>query len=395
MAKDENMRRHVFVVVAVSIVWLWATSVGANERRLVLSLGAGEKYNDNIFFSYDGEMDDYITVLTGGLKFINRSERSDFSLSGRVENQDYADNDDLDGLDQYYSGRLGYRMTPHMRVTLDAAYTRDSQQDRDIDVTGMLLGTTVRDSQRYGLNMEYALTEITSASLSYGYTEQQYDDPGYVDYNYHQAGLGLSHRLDRFWDNTTARLNLHYGHYDYPTTAIDYFAGTIGFLHRLTEVWHLQVDVGARYTESEFQFYIFKETNSGWGGVGSLEFGYKGEYATAGLTLSHDIGAASGRDGSVERSSAVLNLGYRFTEKVSAGISAGYYLNIADAGDLALSDTDENTLNLRPHLRWELNDYLRIDASYSYSQIEDNIVDDARERSVYLLKLLLDYPVVE
>jgi hypothetical protein len=389
------MRRRVVVVFVIAIMCLGGKLAGADERRLVLSLSAGEKYNDNIFFSYDGEIDDYVTVLTGGLEFINRSERADLSLSGRVVNQDYAENDDLDGTDQYYSGRLGYRMAPHLRATLNAAYSRDSQVDRDIDVTGMLLGTAIRDSQKYGLNMEYDLTEVTSASLSYGYTTQEYDNPEFVDYNYHQGGLGLSHRLDRYWNNTTGRLNFYYGHYDYPATAINYFAGTIGFLHRLTEVWHLQVDVGARYTESEFHFFNFEETNSGWGGVGTLEFGYQGEYTTASLTLSHDIGAASGQDGSVERSSGVLDLSYRFAERVRAGVSAGYYLNIADAGDLALNDTDENTLNLRPFLYMGLTDHLRIEASYSYSQIDDNIIDMTRQRNVYLLKLQWDYPVME
>jgi hypothetical protein len=389
------MRRRVIVVFVIAIMCFGGRLASADERRLILSLDAGEKYNDNIFFSYEDEIDDYVTVLTGGLKFINRSERGDLSLSGRVVNQDYADNDELDGTDQFYSGLLGYRLTPHLRTTLNAAFSRDSQLDRDIGVTGLLLGTAIRESQKYGLNMEYDLTEITSTSLSYGYTTQEYDNPEFADYNYHQAGWGLTHRLDKYWNNTTGRLNINYGHYDYPTIGIDYYAGTIGFMHRLTEVWHLQVDVGARYTESEFHFLNLERTNSGWGGVGSLEFGYQGEYAAAGLTLSHDIGAASGRDGSVERSSGVLDLSYRFAEKVRAGVTTGYYRNIADAGDLALNDTDETTLNLSPSLQMGLTDYLRLDASYSYSQIDDNIIDKARERSVYLLKLRLDYPVME
>jgi hypothetical protein len=393
--KGVGMRRRGFVLVVVMVMGLWAASVGADQRKLVLSLGAGERYNDNIFFSSDGEIDDYITTLSGGLEFIDRTERLDLSLSGRAVNQHYADNNGLDGLDQFYKGRIGYWLAPHLKTILDGAFSRDSQPDRDIDITGMVLGTATRDTQQYGASIQYDLNEITSASLSYQYRDQAYDSTQFVDYNYHQAGLGFTHQLDKYFDNTTGRLNFNYAHYDYPVTQIDYYAATIGFVHRLTELWHLQIDAGARYTDSEFLIFGRQETANGWGGVGTLEFGYQGEYAATSLTVSHDVGAASGEDGTVERTSGVLDMSYRFAEKVRAGISAGYYVNKADAGELALADTDENTVNLRPYLRAGLTDYFSLEFSYTYTQIKDNIVESTRERNLYLVRLVLDYPVVE
>ncbi len=389
------MSRRVWVLAVVMVMGLWAASAGAEARKLILSIGAGEKYNDNIFFSYDDELDDHVTTLSGGLKFINRSERLDMSVSGRVENQDYADHDDLDGLDQYYVGRIGYVLTPNLKANLNGGYSRDSQPDRDIEVTGMVMGTATRDSCNGGLSMQYALNEITSTSLYYQYRKQTYDNPEFIDYTYHQAGLGFSRRLDKYFDNTTGFLNFTYAYYDYPTTKINYYSGTIGFLRRLTELWHLQMDVGARYTESEFRIFDGTNTSEGWGGVGSLEFGYQGEYGATSLTVSHDVGAASGQDGSVERTSAVLDWSYRFAEKVRAGVSGGYFLNKSEYGDLALRDTDESTVNARPYLRVGITDSLSLDASYSYSQIEDNIIEKTRERSIYLLKILWDYPVIE
>lgn len=389
------MSRRGLVLAVVVVMGLWVAPAGADQRKLVLSLGAGERYNDNIFFSRDDEIDDYITLLSAGLEFINRTERLDVSLSGRAINQDYADNDDLDGLDQDYKGRIGYRLAPHLRATLDGSFSRDTQPDRDIEVTGMVLGTATRDTQQYGLGFQYDLTDITSAVLSYQYQDRDYEGSRYSDYNYHQAGLGFTHRLDKHINNTTGRLNFNYAHYDYTATQLDYYGATIGFLHRLTELWHLQIDAGARYVESEFRFSGGKLTNEGWGGVGKLEFGYQGQYGATRLTVSHDVGASSGLDGTVERSSGVLDLSYRFAEKVRAGISSGYYRNIADSGELALNDTDEDTVNLRPYLRAGLTDTLFLEASYTYSQIEDNIDDTTRERSLYLLKLGWDYPLVE
>ena len=62
---------------------------------------------------------------------------------------------------------------------------------------------------------------------------------------------------------------------------------------------------------------------------------------------------------------------------------------------LALNDTDENTCNLRPYLRAGLTDNLSLDASYTYSQIDNRIDGVTRERSLAQLKLVWDYPVVE
>jgi hypothetical protein len=383
------------VLVLVLVVGLWGAPARADQRRLVLSMGAGEKYNDNIFLTSDGEIDDFITTLSGGLEFVNRTERLDLALTGRAVNQDYADNDDLDGLDQYYKSRIGYWLFPHLKTTLDGSFTRDTQPDRDIDVTGIVLNTATRDTQQYGAGIQYDPTDITSAYFSYQYRDQDFESSQHSDYNYHQVGLALSHRLDKLVENTTGRLNFRYAHYDYPATQLDYYAGTTGFLHRLTELWHLQIDVGARYTESKFRMSGTEQANSGWGGVGSLEFGYQGRDAAVGLTLSHDVGAASGLDGAVERDSAVLDLNYRIAEKLRAGIAAGYYRNVADSSDLALNDIDENTSNLRPYLRAGLGCNLSLDASYAYSQIQDRIDDVTRERSVAVLRLVWDYPVVE
>jgi hypothetical protein len=389
------MNRYGWLRVAVVLIGLWSASVGAEERKLILSIGAGEKYNDNIFFSYDDEIDDYVTTLLGGLKFVNRSERLDMSLSGRVENQDYAENDDLDGFDQFYKARFGYLLTPKLRAVLDAGYSRDSQPDRDIDVTGMVLGSATRETFKGGLSTKYALNEITSVALSYKYREQTYDNPEFVDYTYHQGGLGFDRKLDKYFDNTTGRLYFNYAHYDYPQIQIDYYSGTIGFLRRLTELWYLQLDVGARYTESEFKAFADSRINEGWGGVGVLEFGYQGERGATSLTVSHDVGAASGVDGSVERTSVAMDVSYRVLEKSRVGVSGEYFLNKSDAGDLAPQETDERTLNVRPYLRLSLIDDFALVVSYTYTQNEDQTIEETRERNIYLARIVWDFPVVE
>ncbi len=389
------MNSCVKVLVVIITMGLWGVPAGADQHRLALSLGAGERYNDNIFFTRNGTIDDYITRLSGALTMSDRTERFNWLLSGRAVNQDYARHDELDDLDQYYKGRIGYWPTPHLKTTVDGSFSRDSQPDRDIEVTGMALGSANRDTQQYGASLHYDLTDITSSMFSYQYRDQNYEGDQYADYIYYQAGLGFTHRLDMYINNTTGRLNFNYAQYDYPTTKLDYCAATVGFHYQLTEVWHLLIDVGARYTESQFRNFYGQETNSGWGGVGALEFAYQGEYAAASLTASHDVGAASGNDGSVERTFALLDLNYRFAENVRAGLSSGCYLNKAVAGDLAVADTEENTVNLRPYLHVGLIDSLSLEFSHTYTQIRDNIFEWTRKRNVSLIKLVWEYPLME
>ena len=147
----------------------------ADKRELDVFLGAREEYNDNIFFSYDDPVDDFITTLSGGLKFLNQTERTDLFLSGIVERLIYSSEKDLDSTDQYYKGRFGYKFTPRLGAKVDAAYSKDSRPDRDVAESGLILSTVPRQIQNYGGAVDYALTEITAANLYYRYTRQDFE----------------------------------------------------------------------------------------------------------------------------------------------------------------------------------------------------------------------------
>ena len=74
---------------------------------------------------------------------------------------------------------------------------------------------------------------------------------------------------------------------------------------------------------------------------------------------------------------------------------AGYYINKADAGDLARRDIDEDTINVRPRLIFDITDKLYLEAAYTYSRIKDKVIDDNRSRNLVWLQLVFDYPIIE
>jgi hypothetical protein len=394
--------KKIFIGLAVGVALFSGMRASADRRELDLFLGAKEEYNDNIFFTFDDPVDDYITTLSGGLKFLNQTERTDLYLSGIVERLIYSSEKDLDATDQYYKGRFGYKFTERLGAKVDAAYSKDSRPDRDVAASGLILSTVPRQIQNYGGAVDYALTEITAANLYYRYTRQDFEPRNVVgdfpDYRAHRAGLGFAHRLDQYVSNTLGRLNFAYNRFTYPETdtETDIYLGTVGLEYDLTEKWRLLLDIGPDYYQSQFNVFGVQFEDSGWGGTGTLKIAYTGEFTGSSLTVFHGIEPASGRDGSAQRTSAIFDIFYRFAQRGRTGFATGYYVNKANSGELAILPLDERTFNFRPWLRFDIIfDKLYLEASYTYSYVRDKIRERNRDRNLVWLKLGLDWPILE
>lgn len=394
--------KKVLTGLAVCVILFSSLQAAADKRELDVFLGVKEEYNDNIFFTFDDTVDDYITSLSGGLKFLNQTERTDLYLSGIVERLIYSSEKDLNATDQYYKGRFGYKFTPRLGAKVDAAYSKDSRPDRDLAESGLFLSTVPRQIQNYGGALDYALTEITAANFYYRYTRQDFEPRNVIgnfpDYRAHRAGLGFAHRLDQYVPNTTGRLNFGYNRFTYPETNTEtkvYF-GTVGLAYELTEKWRVLLDIGPNYYDSQFDVFGIQSKNNNWGGTGTLKIAYTGEVTGSSLTVYHGIEPASGRDGSAQRTSAIFDIFYRFAQRGRTGFATGYYVNKANSGELTLLPLDERTVNFRPWLRVDLIfDKLYLEASYTYSYVRDKVRERNRSRNLVWLKLGLDWPILE
>src|SRR4030042_593755 len=105
-----------------------------DEFKLIPSLSTKEEYNDNIFFTEEDRTKDFVTTLSPGLELIDRTEKLDLNLSARVNVLRYWSNGDLDRVNQFYRGRIGYSLHPKLKLSANAAYTRDFTPDRDLEV---------------------------------------------------------------------------------------------------------------------------------------------------------------------------------------------------------------------------------------------------------------------
>ncbi len=302
-------------------------------------------------------------------------------------------------------------MRPRLTVGANAGVRVDHQPDRDILDTGLVYNDNRRIQQRYGGNAGWMFTELMSASASYGYTREDWrtsGDEDTEDWDSHSVTLGLSRELGSARGVTVGLLNAGWAVYDYETSKTNYYFGTVGVRHRLSELFSLTADAGARYTDSEFEqqrlavvppgvLAVVTEdrTSSGWGGIGHLGLEYAGERARGSLFASHDINAASGQSGVVQRTGITLNGGYLLLEKLRLGIAAGAFRNKSDDDEFSSEAIDEYSYNAGPSLRWELVREVTLEAGYRFTYIDDRTDEGNAVRSLGYVQIAYGLPLLE
>jgi hypothetical protein len=391
-------------------VLLLLTDALADEFKLTPSIAARQEYNDNIFFDTSRPKDSLITRVTPGLELIERTERLDLRLTGSLTPYVYWDDSSLNSVDQDYGGRVAYLLTPRLRVGAEAGVRVDHQPDRDILTTGFAYGDSRRIQQRYGGNCAYDFTERTSGSVSYVYSQEDWrsNDPDLEDNHSNAVTLGLSQDLAAAKGVTVGLLNAGYARYTYETSETDYWFGSVGLKHRLTEIFNVSADVGGRYSHSEFevQRLVFvppvfltvvteQENDSGWGGLGHAAVEYAGEATRASVDFSHDVAPLSGSSGVVQRTSLTFSGGHLLTEKLRLGLFTGVFRNKSDENEFSTQKIDEYSFTVNPSLRWEIYRDVTLEAGYSFIYVDYRDDDTAASRNLAYFQIAYGLPLLE
>jgi opacity protein-like surface antigen len=369
-----------------------------DEFKLIPSLLLRQEYNDNVFFREGNKEDDFISTVSPGLELLERTERMEARVRGRLDGIFYADNTDLDHWDQHYRGTFRYQLVPRMGVAAFAVYSEDSRPDRDIGETGLVQGKETRERQNYGASTEFTLSEKMLAKLSYEYEDEDFDDPesDAVDNESHVASLLFTRDLKGFIPRTKGTMNFGYSRYEFPDADIDNYSLMVGASTELSELVSLLAGVGPRYTETDVEEDATGEKDhEEWGGTGQILLSYKSELTEGSLTFFRDLRKASGRRGTTERTALLGEIRRRFAYELQGRLLAEYFLNEADRGKLAGKDIDEETFRVRTLLRYNFTRDVALEASYSFTRIEDNDDDTDTNRNVVFIRLRLQYPLFD
>ena len=375
-----------------------------DELKLLPSIAVKEEYNDNILLTPVAVTRDFITTLVPGLTFIDRTERMDVNVAGRLEQRSYARYTDLNATDQYYEGTGKYMLTPTLNLSGRAFYSDDSRPGRDIYTTGLPLLAVTRWRQNYTVSGDYSMSEKTLATLSYDYLNDAYNSNAYVDLEAHTMNLAFTHDLSSFGGATKGLMNLGYTRYNMSgLTKVDNYEATVGISRDLNEKWSFLINGGARQTDSKFQaaqlitprtFAITEESTQGWGTVGRTNLSYKGENGTGGITISEDLFPPSGQSGTLERISVLFDANRRFTYELYGIFFAGYYSNKTSSGQSGIQGVDAEALVIRPGIRYEWNRNMSLETTYSYTRVKNNITGTIAERDVIEVRFRLQHDLL-
>jgi hypothetical protein len=393
------------VIAAVLLGFVLPSASLADEFRIVPSLALREGYNDNILFSTSDPIRSWTTTISPGLELINRTEKVDLALSGRVDVVRYHEESNYNSDDQYYRGRFGYTFTPRVNMQAEGGWSRTYQPDRDIFTTGVVLNNIQRDRTFAGLTGNWVLSERLTAGASYFFEQDIYDSPQVSDLTGNQFSLGLYHSLGVA---TKGRFNTGYASYRYTAQDTNTAWGTFGIEHTFHELWTVIVDVGGRFartnyqvTELQFVPPIFlvpvtvDKTSEVWSGVSKASVNYKGEKTTLSLSAGYDLAPSSGLSGATQRTSFVFDIRHRLTWEFSVALSTAYFLNYAAAGDYGTQGIDEQTFAISPSLRYEFTKDMYLELLYDYAATRFNISDTDAQRNLVYLRFYVQYPLFE
>ena len=375
----------------------------AEGFELLPNIALREEYNDNIFFSVEDVESDFITTVSPGLDILDRTERLDLALSGRLDGIYYASISELDAVDQHYRGHLKYQATERLGLLIDAGYIKDSRPDRDIGETGLVQGARPRERTTFSLGGDFRTGENTSDSLFYQYEQSDYTDEQLADSRIHAVDFQHTWDARRFFEKTVGHLDLGYANADFSSSQVESLSGTVGAAWNATELWRLKLDLGLRYTVTDFitieavppanQLVTRTDTVRDLSGVGKATVEYHGAYTYANLIFLHDLREARGRGGTAYRTELSGWAGYRLTEQFRLTLSAGYFLNRSRQETVAIVEVDTRTLRVRPGLRYEFTDDLAAEAAYNYTRVRDDIDRTTATQNVIFGQIYWQWPL--
>jgi len=295
------------IVSLVLLLFAFTAMARGAEICFVPSLAVREEYNSNILLSTDADYvrKDYITTLSPGFEWADRTERLDPMLSLRLDRHLYSRNDELNATDQQYSGSVRYAATPLLSISAGAGYQKTFNPSLDTGPAfpgpqpGMVFSNTSSGGgtgsggsgtgtggggptgssntaggstsasattlpfaaspfQRINSSVSagYQLTEQTSFTAGYQYGWDSYENPQYRDTT-HDAQAGLVVDLGAYLHRVKGMLNtgysqyLIYGQNVVPDSRTINVAGTIGFSYDISETWSTHMDGGYRRTDAE------------------------------------------------------------------------------------------------------------------------------------------------
>ena len=375
-------------VIVLVMLTVAPAAVMGQELKLTPSLAVKEEYNDNIFLATGNSVNDFITTLTPALDLSSRTERRDTDLSGGINWLEYAKYSGSDAVDYFVNGTGAFQIDPRLAISGGASFIQNSRPDQLDPVTGLSINSRSR-VQNYQAGGSYMATEKSKISLSYGYSQQDYNVSGYINSWQHQATADLSYTLA---PQTSLETAFNFNRQLTDISKVDNYSATLGLAYKFKELWTLSVKAGGIYTNSDLLVGGVDDISTGdWGWVGNLSFIYSGEKLNGTVSFNRNVSPAAGMTGSTESTGGSLTLGNKFTYELSGAINFGYYYNKSNEGQFSVQAIDEKTLELNCLLHYDFNKDLALEANYHHLDIDYDQFGTRASQDIYMLRFTMSH----
>ncbi len=414
----QNLIFSIFIALGLGM------PVYAYEWSAVTRLSLTEEYNDNIYQDSDNEEDDFITIVTPGIKTNLDWQRYGFSAAYDLGYSFYKDHSENDGFRHRGDVAGWWNVARNTRLTAGDIYIRSE------DITELPTNDNGADrregyySNSAFVGLDHRFGENRNLAIKYVYGILDNDDRTIEDNESHSTTLDTTYFFDPFLG---INVNAGYtrGLYD---TSQDYdeWKGTLRVLRNLSR--HVQLNAAYSHTsmtwdspgdENDYQVYNpsagIKYTFDEDGAMG-LNLGYfiqdiDSRDNEKGLTVDGNIGrswrfrggafslnATSGYENSQLNTENLgfnvyygvqSRLDYRFTRNLGTAIYAAYrnvdYVNPGPLED----ERKDDYVDAGCSLNWQIRKWLGTGLEYSYRNLDSNIDDNDYTVNRIMLKVVL------
>lgn len=337
-----------------------------------------EEYNDNILLTSVSRKSDFITSVAPSLGVSRNTERLQANLIAGLTWYTYACDTGLSSLDYSYQGQLSYKLSPRDSVGLSGAYIQSSSPDTINQTTGLASSSATTS---YGLssNASRVLDEASSASATYSYQRQTYDNSALVGNITHNVGLGYSRDLSSMLPMLKGNVGASFYRAIYSDSTTNNYSLSVGASRKINEKVAWNLSGGGNYTYSSFPASSqpssppVSQSSDNWGWIGSAGLTYTGERGHGSVSFSRNVVAASGQVGVTENTGVNLAFGRIETLRFNWQLSASYNLNKASNYQYAALGSDAWVTSLGAGAQYKLSDYYDLGVQYSYYNEIDRI----------------------
>lgn len=348
-----------------------------DDFTLIPSISLEQIFKNNVLLepSSGENVNDAVTTVLSTIRMHERTERLDLGVSGGLSRFLYRDNTGFDSTDKSASSSLSYHLSEISDLSLSADYRDDSQPDRDITQTGLVLDTSERILSQYNFTWGQALSEKTSWQANLSRNEETYKNPKYIDNSTNSINLTLSRNIEDLLENSSVSIEGGFQRVTFSNSIEDHADTSslyMGMNKNLSQTLSAQASFGFQSTISTFGagfMPTLHERDNGM--VGQFLLRDTGEYGERSLTIAQNIGVNSGYSGLTNRTSVVFNVNRRFTEELSASLSCDYFRNKISNSNVSTTNYDVQTFTITPGLSYRFSESWQATAKYEYTRIRD------------------------